>query len=220
MGDEIQRFANLLTSARPILTKMDDADRLRPPTFNIFEVLGLAHSEVRTHSALLAYLLNPSEGHNQGTVFLKAFVELLREREKPLAAPSVLPENTTREWSCHPELYLKSWGLADIVIRAPNSLILIENKIYAGDQHRQLYRYWQYALEQKVPYLLVYLTPHGTSPSPYSLSGEQGTVPEKHLILLSYRTHIRPWIQSMAAKVSAVSISEVLWQYANLVERL
>jgi hypothetical protein len=228
MNDEIRRFANLLISARPILEKMNDADQLRPPTFNIFNVLKLDRYE-QAHSAVLAYLLDSRQGHNQGTLFLEAFVELLRAREKALGAPSQLPKEVTREWSCHPELCVES-GRLDILIRAPSSMIVIENKIYAQDGYQQLHRYWRYARTQNMPYLLVYLTPHGTRPSPGSVSGPQvpasvvtGHVDdclEKHLILLSYRTDIRLWMQRMAEKVPAVSVAEVLRQYANMVGRL
>ena len=40
MSDEITAFAELLRAAGPILREMRDADILRPPTFNIFRVLG------------------------------------------------------------------------------------------------------------------------------------------------------------------------------------
>lgn len=240
MNDEIQRFKKLLTTCQPILQKMDEADELRPPDFNIFEILKLERAEVRTHSALLAYFLDPRAGHNQGTLFLKAFVEILREHEKKPEGASIFTENVTQDWTCASEVYLRSsnsspnsptaWGQADIVIRGQKSLILIENKIDAGDQDQQLYRYWQYVREQGKVYFLVYLTLHGGSPSQTSLSGDKHNSSmhkcpdharlEVHMILLSYRMNIRPWLQQMAKEVEAKSVSEILRQYANLLGRL
>ena len=59
------------------------------PRFNLFRILGVEEKEVSTHSAFLAYLLNPSEGHAQGDLFLRQFLlELGHERLASFAPAS------------------------------------------------------------------------------------------------------------------------------------
>jgi len=41
--------------------------------FNIFEAVGITRQEIR-HSSFLAFLLNPSESHRLGDIFLKKFL--------------------------------------------------------------------------------------------------------------------------------------------------
>ena len=144
MSDELTVFSELLRAAGPILHEMRDADILRPPTFNIFRVLGREDREVATHSALLAHLLDPQGGHRQGDLFLRLFLnvlgthETIRGREFPLLA-----EDGSR-WSCRPEVRLPNgYGQVDILVRVAGVSILVENKIYAGDRPNQLYRYWE-----------------------------------------------------------------------------
>ena len=78
MSDEIIIFSELPRAAGPILREMRDSDILRPPTFNIFRVLGREYREIATHSALLAHLLDPQGGHRQGDLFLRLFLDSLR----------------------------------------------------------------------------------------------------------------------------------------------
>jgi len=50
-------------------TKEEDA-KMRGERFNVFEILNLQTNETRTHSALIAYLLNPQADHGCGSLFL------------------------------------------------------------------------------------------------------------------------------------------------------
>ena len=53
--------------------------RKRGELFNIFDVLNLRTSEVRTHSAFLAELLNPNGNHGLGDRFLRVFISTIPE---------------------------------------------------------------------------------------------------------------------------------------------
>jgi hypothetical protein len=231
MSDEIWAFSELLHKAAPILSEMRDADCLRPPTFNIFRILGLQYREVGTHSALLAHLLDPESGHNQGTLFLQSFLDVVVERAKVRGQRLQLPIEIGSNWRCRPEVRLPNGhGQVDILIQGPSFSMLIENKIYAADQPNQLYRYWDYARKLWEHYVLVYLTPHGVPPSPQSLlpptsERESQQLPsddsmEKRLTLLSYREDIRGMMLRSAKETQAVSIAEILRQYADLVGTL
>ena len=65
-------------------------------------------------------------------------------------------------------------GRIDIYLTDGKHSIIIENKIYAGDQHHQMLRYWNYGMSQKgddmeKSFVLIYLTLDGCSPSKDSL---------------------------------------------------
>jgi PD-(D/E)XK nuclease superfamily len=228
MSDEITAFSELLRAAGPFLREMRDADILRPPTFNIFRVLGREYREVATHSALLAHLLDPQGGHRQGDLFLRLFLDALRTHETIRGRKFPLLAEVGSGWSCRPEVRLPNgYGQVDILVRAAGFSILIENKIYAGDRPNQLYRYWEYARQLGGYHLLVYITPYGVSPSPSSLLPPQRSEslsrpnpvdngPENHLALLSYREDIRGMMLRAAKDTEAVSIAEILRQYADL----
>jgi hypothetical protein len=233
MHNEIQRFTKLLEDATPILRVLHEEERLRPPMFNIFRVLGVATSEVKTHSALLAYLLDVNGNHGQGALFLNLFLGLLGERARNLGAPVEFPKADLAGWHCRSEVALPAgWGQVDILLTGPRCLVVIENKVYASDGGSQLNRYWRYARTQGVPFVLVYLTPHGVSPSNASLRAAAGTSvdsddptadddsPHKHLILLSYREDIRLLMRRAVDLCGAISVSEILRHYGDLAGEL
>jgi len=62
---EISPVLSLLNQVSSIVTQYDKIARITGENFNVFNVLKLSTSEVRTHSALLAELLNPEGSHGQ-----------------------------------------------------------------------------------------------------------------------------------------------------------
>lgn len=131
--------------------------RKRGEKYNIFSVLGLETSEVQTHSAFLASLLNPDGNHGVGSAFLDAFVREMNLEDLQL---------DTTDSQVNVE-HVTSDGRIDILIFDNNKkAIIIENKIYAGDQYEQLKRYDDYAKQQFTNgYRLLYLTLDGHKPS-------------------------------------------------------
>lgn len=131
--------------------------RKRGEKYNIFSVLGLETSEVQTHSAFLASLLNPDGNHGVGSAFLDAFVREMNLEDLQLDTTNsqVKVEHVTGD------------GRIDILIFDNNKkAIIVENKIYAGDQPEQLKRYDDYAKQQFTNgYRLLYLTLDGHKPS-------------------------------------------------------
>lgn len=131
--------------------------RKRGEKYNIFSVLGLETSEVQTHSAFLASLLNPDGNHGVGSAFLDAFVKEMNLEDLQLDTTNsqVKVEHVTGD------------GRIDILIFDNNKkAIIVENKIYAGDQPEQLKRYDDYAKQQFTNgYRLLYLTLDGHKPS-------------------------------------------------------
>ena len=217
-------YIETLSKANPILQQWRERDRLRPPNFNIFHALGHAYREVSTHSALLAHLLDPAGSHAQRANFLCKFFDVVQAAAnrqcKNLTIP---PVEDPALWSCRKEARL-SYGLgqADVLIRGPGLILIIENKIHAGDQDCQIQRYWRFLAadvdKKKALPVVVYLTPDGRPPSSYST--QDSAALENNLVLLSYSEDIHHFVERSLETVAAVSVAEVLRQYGNLVRGL
>jgi hypothetical protein len=110
----------------------------RLTSFNIFQALKVEKKELQ-HSNTLGWLLNPNASHGLGDLFLKrVFSSVLLERD--IAGIS----------SAHVELMdfsdvevRREWKNIDIfiIIKSINFVLLIENKIHAGEGPEQLARY-------------------------------------------------------------------------------
>ena len=145
----------------------------RPEGFNLFSILRSSSDEVRLHSRFLAFLLNPKATHNQGTALLNLLLIRLGIHDFALENVSVEVE----------------YQNIDILVRNQSKqAVIIENKIYAGDQDEQIWRYHQ--LIQKEGYSDIsttYLTLDGSEPSEQS----RKTLP---VILISYEAEIISWL--------------------------
>ncbi|UCV00880.1 PD-(D/E)XK nuclease family protein [Acidovorax radicis] len=145
--------------------------RLTGERHNIFEALGVAHKE-NYHSRFIGYLFNPSSEHDQGDAFLRG---LLKWAALQIDLSSAVRESISAYLSrashranakITTEQDAGEYGRVDLVIELPDgTTIAIENKVYAGEQDRQLSRYWQWlrsrpgrAAEQAA---LIFLTPDG-----------------------------------------------------------
>lgn len=103
--------------------------------------------------------------------------------------------------------------------------IVIENKVDADDQPKQLLRYWRW-LESKregFPHrALIYLTPDGTPPSRQSMGvGRRGFQPAltESLVRLSYRRDIAGWL-SGAGRGAPAAVQVFVNQYVELVRSI
>ena len=115
-------------------------------------------------------------------------------------------------------------GQIDILLENKEACIVIENKIYAGDQDRQMERYYQYATskgfsKEKEQIKLVYLTLDGSPPSEKSL----GSLSVKSVKCVSYSEDIINWLEECMKlqEVQRVSpIREIVFQYRDLLKEL
>lgn len=106
----------------------------------------------------------------------------------------------------------------DIVISSEDKIVIIENKIYAGDQPRQLVRYKSYAAANFAMNKLCYLTLDGHDADKTS-SGKlkSGT----DYITLSYRNDILKWLNDcIMSAVQRPLIRETIIQYKKTIEQL
>ena len=183
------------------------------PGFNIFRLLGIQRLEARTHSIMLAELLNPQGSHGQGELFLRAFLSYCHTRYPDFPYP--VDEIGSSRWSVSTEM-TSQFGRMDIVLLNPllGFLGLIENKIDAYEQEHQLERYghWLDTHRQDFPTrALIYLTPYG---------GAAGTAGNYGYYRLSYRQDIAKWLEGTIPQIQAPGVTEVVKQYLGTVERL
>lgn len=128
--------------------------------FNIFQILGMETAEVKTHSKILAELLNPSGSHQQGDVFLKLFSAYFNSLKSDDA--KFLEEDialVTANGKLQIERFLgkkkdSDGGRMDISIEdTDGNFICIENKINAGEQDKQMLRYNSFSQKYKRSHL-------------------------------------------------------------------
>jgi len=177
----------------------------RGERFNIFDILHVGHYEVRTHSPILAEFLNPLGSHGQGAVFLKSFLkEVLNIPDTDFDAESARVST---------EVSIGSLGRMDIEIAdCKHRRIVIENKIYAGLQEKQLERYHEYDTKA----MLLYLTLNKDSPP----DGAEKSV-GSNLRLVSYRSDIVRWLECCRKEATNTpGVRETITQYIHLIKDL
>jgi len=159
----------LLENIGNIKAKFDSVTQKTGERFNIFEILGLSTSENRTHSAFLRALLDPNGLHGMGSKFLTLFLEVTKcENIIDIKSVKVEIEKHIKTISRDYEY----GGRIDLVISdSKGNSVMIENKIYAGDQEKQLYRYYQYGKSNIGKFKLLYLTLYGENASTHSTTG-------------------------------------------------
>lgn len=84
-----------------------------------------------------------------------------------------------------------SKGRIDIFLTDGTNALLIENKIRANDQPKQLERYSDWATKQNLKFELYYLSPYGSNPSKEGL----GKLQNNEIKIISYSKHIREWLK-------------------------
>ncbi len=215
--EQVEKMENFLRQFRLIKEKYDAVARVTGENFNVFSILGMESREIR-HSALLADLLNPKGSHDQGTVFLRLFFEMLRE-DCESRVKWELSEIELAQFSVIAEADVGG-GRIDILIEKNDKCVVIENKIYAGDQERQLGRYYDYAKENYADenIVVIYLTLEGDEASEYTRGTKLG---EDEVLRVSYRDHIIKWLDGCLKEVVRIPhIRETLFQYQSLLKAL
>lgn len=199
-----------------------EEERKRGENFNIFNVLGLSTSEVRLHSAFLAELLNPNGDHGLGDKFLQAFINdvVLNNKESFSFDTNSAKINVEYPIGEVSQNYDRG-GRIDLMIQDKNNqTIVIENKIYAGDQKLQLYRYSQYILEKLKlkdnQYCLLYLTLEGNKPTETSTG--------KHKFnydCISYKEDILNWLNNCVGLAALFpKVRETIAQYITNINQI
>jgi len=202
--ENIKDIEFLLSQIASVNKRYDEIAKATGENFNVFNTLGLTSDEM-SHSKFIAMLLNPKGQHGMDDLFLKLFVEVLSIDKLNNIDYSDVTVNTEKHFNM---------GILDILITTKSREIIIENKIYAGDQDKQLLRYRKY-YENAV---LLYLTLYGSEPSEISANGLK-VGEDYHCI--SYRSHILDWLEECRKEsVSKPFLRETINQYILLAKQL
>ena len=188
--------------------------------YNILTTVLKEHDEVRLHSRMIASLLDPLGEHYQSTLFLDKFLEVLNT-----------PNFSINTNNC--SIY-REYKNIDIYITDGNKHIIIENKVYAGDQKNQIERYIEIIEEENKKLemndiLVVYLSLDRREPSSYSLGSlsiDNGIVQRvtKEIALfksIHYKNEILKWLESCQYEVQNITnLNEVFRQYIDVVKMI
>lgn len=177
--------------------------------FNIFQAIANPYDEMNLHSKFIYTILNEKK---YGYEFLLSFLENIGlDLHGDINKSSIKIEREKAGLDGRLDLYIE--------FRANDELysIAIENKIYAGDQNKQLDRYLDYldAINKGKEKYLYYLTLDGHDPSSESCSNLS------KVINISYSENILNWIgEAISISAKEAKLREVLVQYEELLEKI
>lgn len=202
----MEQIRNLLSQISTIDKKNTEILEATGGLFNMFSICGVNHYE-NTHSAIIAELLNPKGSHGLKHKLLDAFIQSLG----PYFSIKDFNSETARVCKEHST----PQGRIDILIEDDkNNAIIIENKIYANDQDRQLIRYDEYAKGAKQNYQILYLSLYGEDASEQSSKGVT-----YHPI--AHGKEIIDWLEDCVTIASRFPIvRETIIQYINHLKQL
>jgi hypothetical protein len=218
---EKNNITNLLYNVSLISKKYEDLAEYTGENFNVFNILGIYSSEL-SHSSFIANLLNVKGKHGQKDIFLELFIEEFKEMFKENSMQRNIIKNfnlissksVVEHYAGKVNYENGEGGFIDILIKDGENKIIIENKIWAVDQPKQLLRYNQF--DKNAP--IIYLTLNGKLPSDNS-KGELEL--GKEFICLSYETNIVNWIEKCIKEMANKPIiRETLNQYLVLVKQI
>ena len=215
---DIQQFFQEVASICALEQAQQEERNRKGENYNLFSILSIERYELK-HSALIANLLDPKGSHGCGDAFLRAFFEIaLKERAYPFEDCTHLHSYT--EYYTGP-IAGDTGGRIDILVKSSHYGLIIENKIYAGDQDKQLTRYDNYGKETfgADGYLLVYLTLYGYDASKESTATKSAE--EVGYLRLSYAEDILRWLEQCARLAyDKPLVRESLNQYIRTIKQL
>lgn len=180
-------------------------------------------NEEMMHSSVIASLLDTRGSHGQKCRFLELFLGCLPEQFKSFDASGA-------RTACERYIGQKtedSGGRVDICIEnSSGKMIVIENKIFAGDQEHQILRYVEFLRGMLrnsggVKFPVLYLTPDGHSPSDDSTQadGMQCRCGEDY-VCISYKDVIVPWLDKCINEMQEKPhLKEHLTTYRDIIKK-
>lgn len=185
--------------------------------FNIFSILNLNTKEVTLHTPILHALLDKKETHGEGATFCKLFIDTICDEIN-----QNIPFDFTN-YTVHKEMSLgeidgkyKNGGSIDLYLDdQKGNCIIIENKIYAGDQYKQLIRYRNFNPNSTI----LYLTLNGSLPSNNSIGKE--LLVNRDFYCISYNNTISKWLQKCSDQINKHSlVYSTIFQYQMVIDQL
>lgn len=204
-------FNSLIKKIKPVFEKEKKLELLNK-SYNIFEVLNLERKEVALHSYFIYDLLNPEAVHGKSSLFLKIFLE------KVLGYKTEQLENfNTADYDIQREVDTGDGRIDFLIYDLKNKMAhIIEMKIDAVDQNKQLKRYDDYAQKNKNinNYKIYYLTLDGRKASEQSAKGIEYTP-------ISFKYNIKSWLEEILKYLDTTSELKVfVEQYLKTIKNI
>lgn len=180
-------------------------------------------NEEMMHSSVIASLLDTRGSRGQKCRFLELFLGCLPERFKSF-------DPSGARTACERYIGQKtedSGGRVDICIENNSGqMIVIENKIFAGDQEHQVLRYVEFLRGRPlnrdgVEFPVLYLTPDGHSPSDDSTQTDKMQCKcGEDYVCISYRDVIVPWLDKCINEMEEKPhLKEHLTTYRDIIKK-
>lgn len=184
--------------------------------YNIFTELLDQNDEVRLHSGFIYSLLNPTGTHYQKSLFLKKILEIC----------------DIRDFNYENAEVFKEYKHIDIYITDGNKHVILENKIYAGDQEAQIERYIKTIKIDKDANFkdieVIYLSLDREFPSKYSLGNYK--IKNNFLInndgkiklhIFTYKLEITKWLKECKNEVeNLTNLNFYITEYEKVIKKL
>lgn len=204
-------FNSLIKNLKSIYEEEKELEFLNR-SYNIFEVLNLERKEVALHSYFIYDLLNPEAVHGKSSIFLKFFL-----KEVLGYTIEKLDNFNPSDYDIRREIITK-YGRIDFIINDLKNKIthIIEMKIDADDQEKQLKRYDDYAKENKniKNYKIYYLTLDGRR----SIDPSSKTV---NYIPISFKINIIKWLKKILKRIDNLSNFKIfIEQYLKTIQNI
>ena len=184
-----------------------------PGTMNIAEIMNRHHLE-NQHSNILGFLLDSSEKHHHPE-YGEEFLKIVKGKELQVKGSSII--SIKREESTDEARRM------DLFIETENDLIILENKINAEDQFRQISDYISFVennYSNNKNILVIYLTPFGKDPSEKSIPIHElnELIKQKRYIKFSYQEDILRWLLKLQTRESEPELKSGLIQYIDVIK--
>ncbi len=203
--NKILDINQILNETQTIVESYDRVADVTGEKFNIFTILQIESDEVATHSRFIAELLNREGRHGQGDKFLSLFIKRFVENHDFEPGKS----QVFVEYHVGKVEFDKGGRIDILIVDAKKNIIMIENKVYALEQHNQLLRYRNAFPHGKLFYLTLFGDKSIQNHSQITYS------------ILSYETNIIEWLEDCKKEsVNIPILRESISQYINLVKKL
>ena len=218
-------FDGLLKGYNSLKNRIDSRNKKEAIDFNIFQILHIETKEVQTHTPFLKNLLSPAGTHGQGDLFLRSFIQKFIPKKKR----ACFGLNNYHDYNVVEEKHTLH-GRIDIYIYSLDPKkkfgIIIENKLFAHDQNRQLERYYDFLTKDKQfdtqEMMIFYLTIDGRDPTPDSIDKKslKSLKDNNEFRSISYNEDIKNWLKDIILKVQADKVKYSIYQYLNIIDNL
>lgn len=216
----MQEYINFFEELNKFKEKQQKQKERGLNDYNLLTTVLNEHDEVRLHSRVIGSLLDINGLHYQKELFLEKFVEILKVTEF--------------DFDIHESKLFLEYQNIDLYLTDGIKHIIIENKIYAGDQKNQIKRYYEIIKGENkdVEYndvLIIYLSIDRLQPSNYSLGNltiEDNYIfdnTEKIAIFknINYKNEILNWLDNCLYEIQNITnLNESIQQYKNVVEKI